>query len=247
MISAVIITYNEAHNIIDCIHSLKKITSDILVVDAESTDNTAPLAEKAGARVFTLPWSGYGNARNFGHQHALHDWIFSLDADERISDELNSEIQKLQITPNMAYQFKRINHIAKRPVSFGFMSPEWKTRLYNKKEVSWDDRKVHEQLTVSPCVRLARSRGFILHYGYADIPSVQRKMDKYARLSAEEWLRNNYKPNALISGIAPFYHFVKAYFIQLGFLQGKQGWQLANIASTYRRLKDRYYREISYK
>ncbi len=93
-LSAVVITKNESHNIEECIASLQSVSDDIIVVDCGSTDNTVALAESLGARVFQREWTGYSDQKNFGNEHAIHDFVLSLDADERLSIEVAKSINQ---------------------------------------------------------------------------------------------------------------------------------------------------------
>src|SRR6476660_9693532 len=96
-LSVVIITRNEEHNIAGCVQSAKLVSDDVIVVDSGSDDQTIKLAIQNGARVFSIHWEGYGFSRNYGSVRAKHNWIFALDADERISPELASSIEKLNL------------------------------------------------------------------------------------------------------------------------------------------------------
>ena len=131
MISAVLITKNEARNISDCIRSLSAITDDIIVVDAESSDDTVACAKSLGARCIVKTWEGYGAARNEGAALAKWDWILSIDADERIDVHLRKAIQNLNYKKGIVYRFNRINYIADKPIKYGFLSPEKKEKIYN--------------------------------------------------------------------------------------------------------------------
>ena len=101
IISAIIITYNEEKNIRDCLESLKWV-DEIIVVDAESQDKTAKIAEELGARVYSEEWQGYGKQKNYALSKAVGDWILSLDADERITPELAQEIQGILAHPSFS-------------------------------------------------------------------------------------------------------------------------------------------------
>src|SRR5450432_3690900 len=110
-VSVVIITKNEECNITDCIISAKKISNDIIVIDSGSTDTTAALAKSLHAKVFSVLWEGYGHARNAGALLAGNDWIFSLDADERITNEFAGVLKDITLTDERTiYAFNRINY-----------------------------------------------------------------------------------------------------------------------------------------
>ena len=115
-ITGIIITLNEANNIESCIESLRQVCSEIIVVDSNSQDQTVALAEAAGARVFRQPYLGDGPQKNFGLQFASHDWVLSLDADERLTPELVATIRQLDLTttPHDAFAMRRRNYIGSR-------------------------------------------------------------------------------------------------------------------------------------
>jgi glycosyltransferase involved in cell wall biosynthesis len=94
-ISATIITFNEAENIREACESVGW-ADEIVVVDSASTDTTREIAAECGARVIVNPWPGFGAQKQFAVDRARHDWIFSLDADERVSPALQSSIEALR-------------------------------------------------------------------------------------------------------------------------------------------------------
>ena len=94
-ISAIVITFNEAHNIAAALESLSW-ADEIVIVDSESTDQTVEIASRFTDRIFVQPWPGYSAQKNFAADQAKHDWIFSLDADERVSPDLKSAIVKIK-------------------------------------------------------------------------------------------------------------------------------------------------------
>src|SRR4051794_21101863 len=146
-LSVVIITKNEAVNIRACIHSARTISDDIIVVDAESEDKTVELATGKNVRVISLKWNGYGNARNAGAAAAKNEWIFSLDADERITDGLVAQLRMLTLSdPRTIYGFRRRNYFQGKEIKYGTLAHDKIWRLYNRKLVKWDAAPVHEKL-----------------------------------------------------------------------------------------------------
>ena len=94
-ISATIITFNEESNIKAACESVAW-ADEIVVVDSNSTDKTRDIAAACGARVITNAWPGFGAQKQFAVERATHDWIFSLDADERVSDQLRTSLKTLK-------------------------------------------------------------------------------------------------------------------------------------------------------
>ena len=137
-LSVVIITHNEEDNIVDCIRSARLLTDDIIVVDAGSRDRTVEFSLKEGANTYNINWKGYGYSRNFGAAQARHNWILSLDADERISPGLARAIRRLDAQdPTSVYSFRRVNHLATSRFRFGNLGFEKVKRLYHKDSYSW--------------------------------------------------------------------------------------------------------------
>ena len=237
MISAVLITKNEARNISDCIRSLSTVTDDIIIVDAESTDDTVACAKSLGARCIVKPWEGYGAARNEGAQMAQWDWILSIDADERVDEHLRQAIEAETYKSGIIYKIKRINYLAGRPIQFGFLSPEFKEKIYHKKEAHWDSAVVHERLLTSGQKKLTSVRlaGSLHHYAYDDVSNLENKLMSYASLYSND--ESKAQASFIKRSCSPIFHFIKSYFFKLGILEGSQGWHLAKAGYKYTRSK----------
>ena len=147
--SAIVITKNEADAIADALASLSW-ADEIVVVDAESTDNTVAIARQFTDRVYVRPWNGYVEQKNHAASLATHDWIFSLDADERVTDELRDEIRALlRSEPTMrGYRMPRVSFYLGRWMRTTDMYPDYQLRLYDRRRARWDGMHVHESLKV---------------------------------------------------------------------------------------------------
>jgi glycosyltransferase involved in cell wall biosynthesis len=227
-ITAVIITHNEARNIQRCLASLKTVADEIIIVDSFSTDDTVAICQQEGAIVKQQAWLGFGPQKNFGIQHASHEYILSLDADEALDDELQATIlaAKNQGLQGM-YDFTRLNFYYGKFLYHGFEYPDYKIRLFPKSKVRWNDELVHETLQLSPGVTQKRLKGHLLHYTYFTIQEHVAKANKYTNLGAEL----NYKKGKVASWIkilfAPLATFVQAYIFKRGFLDGGHGFIVA--------------------
>lgn len=236
-LSVVIITRNEEHNIVDCIQSAKLVTNDIIVVDAESNDQTVRLATIYGAKVFSVSWKGYGASRNFGTQKAKHDWILALDADERISKKLASSIHQLNLdNTNCIYRFRRKNYLSKKQIKFGTLGFETVKRIYNRKYAQWDLTLVHEKLMSASHTKKLIS-GHIEHFGLKNEEDYKAKAILYAQMSAEKYFLQGKKTNLLQRIFSPLFNSVKSYIFQLGFLDGSIGLISAKTIAYYSWLK----------
>ena len=245
MISAVVIAKNEAKHIENCLLSLANVITDIIVVDAESEDTTRDIAHSIGARVLIKPWEGYGAARNYGALLAKNPWILSIDADEVIDADLKNEITHLNPERGNVYSFKRINHHGKRPIQYGWLSPEWKKRLYHRDDWKWSNRPVHEELIAETSSSIVKKKGVIHHYSFENITELQEKMSHYAKLTAEAWRLERHIPGRLHVTLGPYWHFIRAYIFKLGILEGKPGWLIAKEAFRYSQKKYQYLKQTA--
>lgn len=236
-ISVVIITKNEALNIIDCIASAKKVSNDIIVVDSGSTDATVLLAEKEHVTVKSISWKGYGHARNTGAMLALHDWILSLDADERITDELAASIISIpSLHLDVVYGFKRINFFGSTRVRYGELAHDRVFRLYNKHHSRWNLVPVHERLVGENLKRITLAPR-VEHYGIRTGPYYFQKKMGYASLCALKYLEEKKRFIGALRLLSPLFSFIKAYLFQLGFLDKRIGFTIAKINAQYTRKK----------
>ena len=166
-ISVTIITLNEESNIKAACESVAW-ADEIVVVDSGSTDSTRELAEACGARVITNTWPGFGAQKQFAVEQTKHEWIFSLDADERVSDELKKSIDLLKQKPESdladGYEISRRTHYQGRWIRGGGWYPDRQLRLFKKSKGHWKQRHVHESVTMDPGARVDRLTGDLLHY-----------------------------------------------------------------------------------
>jgi len=244
-VSVVIITRNEEKNIVGCIRSARQITSDIIVVDCGSEDHTVSLAEEEGASVYGISWKGFGYSRNFGAAHAGNDWIFALDADERISPQLASAVNTLSLSDaSQVYRFRRRNHLAGEEIRFGTLGYEKVTRIYNRRFFQWDLSLVHEKLTgKSPMIR-KRIDGEINHFGLKSLEDYLQKSKRYAQLSARKYRDEKRRIHPVKRYTSPLFNSLKSYIFQLGFLEGLRGYRMAGVIAQYSWLKYEYYEQL---
>ena len=236
-ISVVIITKNEACNISDCITSAGKISDDIIVIDTGSSDETVSIAERHTAAVKTILWQGYGHARNSGAAAAQHDWVFSLDADERITDELASAVLNLDLCDKYAvYGFKRMNYFGDKKIKYGALAHDRVFRFYNRNHCQWNNVPVHEIL-IGSSMRKITLKAFAVHYGIRNKEHYLDKKMNYALLCACKYHEDK-KKNVFLTGvISPAFNFTKAYIFQLGFLDKRYGYSIAKINAFYTKKK----------
>ena len=159
-LTVTVITLNEAERIEECLESAGW-ADEIIVVDSGSTDGTPALARHHGARVIVRNWPGYSPQKNFAAAEAAHDWILSLDADERVTPELAAEIrQTLSSEPGVAgFRMPRVTWHLGRWIRTTDWYPDFQLRLYDRRRARWAERRVHESVTAhGPGGGVGRSR-----------------------------------------------------------------------------------------
>jgi len=221
-ITALIITLNEEKHIGACIDSLSGIADEILVIDSFSGDKTKAIAEAKGARIIEESFKGFGPQRNIGARLASNDLILVLDADERLSPELERSIADVkQHGTAAAYSFNRLNFIGNQPVRSCGWYPDTHIRLYDRRKAKWNDRQVHEDVEADGEVKFLT--GDLLHYSYEDIAELKERSERYAKLGAEVYKERNRLLLLLNILFSPPAKFLKAYILQLGFMDGYLG------------------------
>src|SRR5215471_7256987 len=167
LISAVIITFNEQENIRPACESVAW-ADEIVVVDSESTDATRDLANDCGARVIVNKWPGFAAQKQFATDAANHEWVFSLDADERVSLELRDAIEQCKSKEESSladgYRIARRTFYMNRWIRGGGWYPDYQLRLFNRNKGSWGDRLIHESFQMLGSARIGTLAGDLLHY-----------------------------------------------------------------------------------
>jgi len=235
-ITATIITLNEERNVARAIESLR-CCDEILIVDSGSTDRTVELAEKLGVRVVEAGWLGYAAQKNWAAEHAVNDWILSLDADEALSEALEAEIWNLKKTgPDCdAYTMPRLARYLGRWIYHSGWYPDRKVRLYRRDKAKWVGDFVHE--SVQPRGRLGHLQSNILHFTCDSLSEHVKTMDRYTTLAAQELAARKVKVPLSRLIFDPAWAFLRSYFVQRGFLDGPEGLTIAHMAAFYTFLK----------
>lgn len=223
-ISAVVITKNEARNVERCLRSLAPVADEILVVDDHSTDETASICERLGARVVRQSWLGFGPQKNHGNGLARHDWILSIDADEALDEDLRRAILDAKARGlSGAYQVSRLNSYYGRFIRHGLEYPDRKIRLFPRAGARWNESLVHEGLLLDERLAVTRLEGHLLHYTYANVAEHVAKANRYTSLAAEDALRRGARPSIARMLSSPLAVFFKAYLLRRGFQDGLHG------------------------
>jgi glycosyltransferase involved in cell wall biosynthesis len=222
-ISAVVITRNEEANIEAALLSLGDVASEIIVVDSGSTDRTAKLARKYTDRVYERNWTNFSDQKNYANSLASHPWILSLDADERLSGELRSEIAAmLEDEPDCAaFSIPRRVYYLGRWIKHSGWYPDRKVRLFRKEKARWEGAYVHESLIVTGEVR--KLKGDIHHYTYRNIHDHLARINRFSDLGAQKLYAEKKKCRWYHLFLQPFGRFFKSYFLKRGCLDGFAG------------------------
>lgn len=248
-LSVILITHNEAANITDCLASVA-FADQIIVVDHDSTDNTVALAKTAGAQVLqTTDWPGFGVQKNRALDLASSDWVFSIDADERVTPELAEQIKaainfeanfdvKMNCKPDHfrnnfiglhdAFTMPRLTQFCGQWIRHCGWTPDHVLRLFKRGSARFSNDLVHERLVRSQgtCGKLTTP---MLHFSYPTPASYWRKLDQYSQSWAMQRYLEGKKTSMLRAAMSGMVAFVKTYFLRLGFLDGALGFAVCTM------------------
>ncbi len=229
-ISAVVITFNEEKKIAACLASLQGVADEIVVMDSFSTDNTESICRQFGAKFYQQAWAGYGQQKNDAAAKASNDYILSLDADEALSAQLQQTLLGLKKSGfSGVYRVNRLNNFYGYNLHHGNAYPDATCRLYNRRQVKWSLRKVHEVLDIPASVTVKQLKGDILHKSKDSLHDHVQGINTYSTLSAAVYFEEGRKNARLKMLVSPAFTFISAYFFKLGFLDGYPGFVMAKI------------------
>ncbi|MBI3021893.1 MAG: glycosyltransferase family 2 protein [Candidatus Omnitrophica bacterium] len=231
-LSVVILTRNEAGRIRDCIQSVRW-ADEVLVIDDESTDDTVQIAESLGGRVLRRKMDIEGRHRNWAHAQAKHEWILSLDADERVTPALAEEIRALveNGAAHPLYAIPRRNYIGTRWIRYGGWYPSAQLKLFQKSVFRWEETTVHPRAIGSGSC--GQTRYDLLHFSYRDEQDFLQKVDRQTTLEAEKWVAEGRGVSLAKALWRTCDRFVRTYVGKQGFREGRLGWFIARMAARY--------------
>lgn len=235
-LTVTVITHNEGAHIGAALESVAW-ADELIVVDSHSSDETAATARQFTSRVEVRDWPGYGAQKNYAADRASHDWILSIDADERVTPALAGEIRTLmQRGPAVpGYLIPRVSHYLGQWIRSTDWYPDFHLRLYDRRAARWSERTVHESVELrGPRIRLEHE---LLHYPYRDISEHLTKMDRYTTLIAEQWRAEGRRTTAFDALIYPPLAFVRNFVLRQGFRDGRAGFLVSVLNSYYVFLK----------
>ena len=238
-LAAVILTYNEAHNIADCVASLREWVDAVIVWDSGSRDSTAAQASAAGALVVQRPFDNYAAQRQAALDAVAAEWIFFVDADERATPALAAEIrQKIgeagdTVSPAPAgYWVPRRNFIVGHEMRGGGFSPDYQLRLLRRDAARYvPDRQVHEIVELSGAEAFLSNA--LIHYNYLSWEQFHRKQRFYAGYEARILAGRGIRPRPHNFILQPLREFRRRFFTLAGWRDGWQGLRLALLLAWY--------------
>jgi glycosyltransferase involved in cell wall biosynthesis len=234
-LTVTIITKDEAAHIADALASVAW-ADERVVVDAGSTDDTRTIAAPLADRVERRAWQGYGSQKNHAASLASHDWILSLDADERVTPALADQIRRVLAEPAAAaYRMPRVTWYLGRWIRSTDWYPDGAVRLYDRRRAQWDDRLVHEGLRVDGPVH--DLEGELEHRPYADVSDHLARINHYTSLAADQMLRDGRRARPWHLLGHPAAAFLRNYLARGGIRQGAVGLLVSLLNATYVLLK----------
>ena len=251
-LSVVILAKNEEKRIGDAIRSVLDIADEVIVIDDSSTDKTKEVSEKIGAKVIVKKMEIEGKHRNWGYAQAKNSWVLSIDADERLTEELKNEIVELiSGKPEFnAYTLRRRNFIDDYWIKWGGMYPSPQLKLFRKEKFKWEEVEVHPRAFLDgECGHLTKD---LIHYTYRNWGDFLSKLNSQTTLEAKKWYKLSlenpkkarYKMNVPHALWRVMDRFVRTYVRKKGYREGFIGFMVAYYASLYQIMSYAKYREF---
>lgn len=237
-ISAYIITFNEVDKIRDCINSVLW-ADEIIVADSFSTDGTTEVAESMNVKLVQIPFDGFGNLRNQAISHCNGDWIFSLDSDERCTEEVRDEI--LTIVNNEDFDLYRVpkrNFFMGRWIKYSGWYPNFRQpQLFRNGKMTYDLDPVHEGYIVHSKKEIGVLKNAIWQIPFKDMEQLLNKANRYSSLGVKKLEKKGVSGSIIKAFLHGTWSFIKHYFLKLGFLDGGPGFIIAfsNFEGTFYR------------
>jgi glycosyltransferase involved in cell wall biosynthesis len=229
-ISAVIITYNEELFIEKCLASLEGIADEIIVVDSFSTDGTEEKCKKYNVRFIKHAFEGYRDQKNYALKFANYKYILSLDADEALSDELKKSI--LAAKENWQYDgylFNRRNNYCGTWIRHSEWYPDRQLRLFYVDHGAWGELNLHEKFLMAEGAKIGKLKGDLLHWPFTSRRDHLDKMKRYSVIGAREFHLAGKKANVVTPYIHLIWGFFRSYFLNKGFLDGRNGYLICSL------------------
>jgi len=232
-VSVILITKNEAVNIRDCLKSVSW-ADELIVVDSGSTDGTPQIAKEMGALVYSHDWPGFGPQKNRALAYASKDWIFSIDADERVTPEQRAELERAMKEGRAdGYFCPRLSQFCGTFIRHSGWYPDYVLRLFMRGKGRFSDSIVHESIILEG--KSERLKVPLLHYSYLTMDDVERKVEHYSNAAAQQMFQAGKHASWMRAALSGGWAFIRTYIVRLGVLDGGAGFQIAlmNMRTTF--------------
>ena len=247
-ISAFVICFNEQDQIADCLASLK-FCDEVIAVDSYSKDQTVQICQDCGARVVQRKWTGYREQKAFGLQLARYEWVLNIDADERVSEELQQSILKVlkedyqrkklaqADAANLinGYELNRVVYYLGRWWRKGGWYPEYRVRFFRRTKTVWGGVDPHEKPLVSG--KIGRLEGELQHFTYDNLEEQLSKLNSFSTIAAEEDYKLGNRATMFKLFVNPFLRTLKFYVFKKGYREGIAGLLVAITEGYYTFMK----------
>jgi glycosyltransferase involved in cell wall biosynthesis len=232
-LSVILIVKNEADNIRPCLESVSW-ADEIIVVDSGSTDDTVAICREFTPHVHVHDWPGFGRQKNRALDYATKDWVLSLDADERVTPELQQQITSAMAEAKFdGFYMPRLSQFCGKFIRHSGWYPDYVLRLFMREKGKFSDDLVHETVLLNGSMGKLSSP--LLHYSYHSQADVERKVEQYAAAAARQMYDRGRTASPLDAPLRAGWAFVRTYLLRMGFLDGAAGFGIArlNARTTY--------------
>jgi glycosyltransferase involved in cell wall biosynthesis len=235
-LTAIVTTYNSADLIGETLARLS-FADEIIVVDSLSTDATADLVRRSGARLFQRHYDSPAAQKNWAIEQATGEWVLIVDSDEWVTPELADEIRRTLANPAAdGYRIRRRSFFLGREIKHSGWQRDWVLRLFRRGQARYEERQVHEIMACDgPVARLSRA---LLHHPYRSMAEYWEKLRRYADWNAVEARQQGKRVSPLYMAVHPPARFLKAYLLHGGFLDGAHGLVVCLLTAVYAAAKD---------
>jgi glycosyltransferase involved in cell wall biosynthesis len=242
MLSVVIIAKNEQRNIRRCLESVTW-ADELIVLDSGSTDETMAIAREYTSSVFSTDWQGYGIQKQRALERATGDWVLNLDADESVDENLKNQIiHAMHAGDADAYRIPIQMYFCGKPLRYS-SSPKRHVRLFRRKGACYSTDIVHEKIILPESAQKGQLGAPIIHHSFQDVSHALYKINLYSSYSAKIRMENGKRISMFRALLGSGWMFVRCYFLQRGFMDGKEGFLFALFnaqGSLFRGIKQLY-------
>ena len=237
-LSVYIVTLNEELRLDKTLKAAKQVADEIVVVDSGSTDKTAEIAKKNGAKFLFHKWTKISTQKHFAQNKCANDWVLSLDADEVLTPELIEEIKILKKAPTAdAYKFRICDMLPGDEKPRFFAKTYNQVRLYDRRKANMPDDLTHDRVVLEPDCRVIELKGKVAHYSYVTLYQLWFKLNMFTDELVQVALKENRKYSKLRLITEFPRQFLFYYFIRRYFLYGLCGFWMATSYAYFRFLK----------